>query len=309
MRPCVFIHTGRRQRLPALVGRHSLLRASRHADAFDVRFLEADDHPFLRERDGQLFLKQGERKVWLYADAQSFSPLRFMPPQVMGYQGRAAVIDPDIFALGDIWELLSCDMGGKAILARPRSGTMAPGSAMTSSVMLLDCPRLTHWRCAADFAEAFAFRRDYVAWMTLQLESPQIIGRLGDEWNDLDHLSPATKLLHNTERRTQPWLSGLPINFGSGANSVERPAASWLDRLRGRPRRDPRSTHQPHPDRHQEQLFFGLLAECLREGTVTETMLREEMALANLRPDAFTLLDRAPALPAAAALPELFRRS
>src|SRR6185369_15343324 len=122
--------------------RHSLLRASRHADAFDVRFLEADDHAFLRQRDGQPFLHHGERKVWRYADAQSFSPLRFMPPEVMGYQGRAVVIDPDIFALGDIWELLSCDMGGKAILARPRSGTMAPGSAMTSSVMLLDCPRL-----------------------------------------------------------------------------------------------------------------------------------------------------------------------
>ena len=86
-------------------------------------------------------------------------------------------------------------------------------------------------------------------------------------------------------------------------------AASWLDRLRGRSRRDPRSTHQPHPDRRPEQPFFSLLAECLREGTVTETMLREEMALANLRPDAFALLDRAPPLPAAASLPELFRWS
>jgi hypothetical protein len=309
MKPCVFIHTGRRQWLPALVGRHSLLRASRHADAFDVRFLKTDDHAFLRERDGQPFLQQGDRKVWRYADAQSFTPLRFMPPQVMGYEGRAVVIDPDIFALADIWDLLSCDMGGKAILARPRFGTMAPGSAMISAVMLLDCARLAHWRCAADFAEAFAFRRDYAMWLALQLEPPQIIGRLADEWNDLDYLSPGTRLLHNTQRRTQPWLSGLPIDFGSGAHSVEPPAVtSWLDRLRKRPRRDPRSAYQPHPDRRQEQLFFGLLAECLRQGTVTEAMLREEMALANLRPDAFALLDGAPPLPAAASLPELFRR-
>ena len=310
MRPCVFIHTGRRQWLPALVGRHSLLRASRHADAFDVQFLKADDHAFLRERDGQPFLQQGERKVWRHADAQSFSPLRFMPPQTMGYQGRAVVLDPDIFAVGDIWELLSRDMDGNAILARPRAGTMEPGCAMITAVMLLDCARLTHWRCAADFAEAFAFRRDYATWMALQLEPLETVGRLADEWNDLDHLSPGTKLLHNTQRRTQPWLSGLPIDFASGANSVERRvAASWLDRLRGRPRRDPRSTYQPHPDRRQEQLFFGLLAECLREGTITETMLREEIALAHLRPDAFALLDRAPPLPAAASLPELFRRS
>lgn len=309
MKPCVFIHTGRRQRLPALVGRHSLRRASRHADAFDVHLLQADDHAFLRERDGQPLLRQGERKVWQYADAQSFSPLRFMPPQVMGYQGRAAILDPDIFALGDVWELLSCDMAGKAILARPRLGAMAPGSPINTSVMLLDCAQLAHWRCADDFAEAFAFRRDYARWLDLQLEPFQTIGRLADEWNDLDHLSPVTKLLHNTQRRTQPWLSGLPIDFGPVADPVGPAAASWLDRLRGRPRRDPRSTYQPHPDRRQEQLFFGLLAECMREGTVTETMLREEMALANLRPDAFALLDRAPPLPAAAQLPELFRRS
>jgi hypothetical protein len=310
MKPCVFIHTGRRQWLPALVGRHSLLRASRHADAFDIQFLRTDDHPFLREREGQPYLRQGERKVWRHADTQSFTPLRFMPPEAMGYEGRAVLLDPDIFALGDIWEPLSRDMGGKAILARPRAGTMEPGVAMVSAVMLLDCARLTHWRCAADFAETFAFRRDYAHWMALQLEPLETIGRLADEWNDLDHLSPGTKLLHNTERRTQPWLTGLRVNFGSGAEAVEQPAASsWLDRLRKRPRPDPRSTHQPHPDRRQEQLFFGLLAECLREGTVTETMLREEMALAHLRPDAFALLDRAPALPDAASLPELFRRS
>jgi len=199
-------------------------------------------------------------------------------------------------------------MGGKAILACPRLGAMAPGSAMKTSVMLLDCARLAHWRCAADFAEAFAFRRDYAMWLVLQLEPLERIGRLADEWNDLDHLSPGTKLLHNTQRRTQPWLTGLPIDFGSQAIG-RRAAAAWLDRLRGRRRRDPRSTYQPHPDRRQEQLFFGLLAECLREGTVTETMLREEMALANLRPDAFALLDRAPALPDAASLPELFRQS
>ena len=35
-------------------------------------------------------------------------------------KGRAAVIDPDIFAVGDVWELLSRDMGGKAILCRYR---------------------------------------------------------------------------------------------------------------------------------------------------------------------------------------------
>ena len=42
-----------------------------------------------------------------------------MPPELMGYQGRAVVIDPDIFAIGDIWELLTRDMQGKqTVVAR-----------------------------------------------------------------------------------------------------------------------------------------------------------------------------------------------
>ena len=53
------------------------------------------------------------KRIWRNDDLQSFTPLRFLPPQLMGYQGRAVVIDPDIFATGDIWELLSRDMAGK----------------------------------------------------------------------------------------------------------------------------------------------------------------------------------------------------
>ena len=45
-----------------------------------------------------------------------------MPPGLMGYEGRSVVIDPDIFAVADVWELLTRDMQGKAILARRRAG-------------------------------------------------------------------------------------------------------------------------------------------------------------------------------------------
>ena len=54
-------------------------------------------------------------------DLQSFTPLRFMPPQLMGYEGRAIVVDPDVFAVGDVHELLTRDMEGKAVMGRRRS--------------------------------------------------------------------------------------------------------------------------------------------------------------------------------------------
>ena len=107
MDACVFIHTNHKQMLGALVAQHALRRNSEHNDKFDVRIIDSADFGFLAEFDGQLYLRDAVKRVWLYDDLQSFTPLRFICPELMGYQGRAVLMDPDIFAVGDIWELLS----------------------------------------------------------------------------------------------------------------------------------------------------------------------------------------------------------
>jgi hypothetical protein len=53
-----------------------------------------------------------------------------------------------------------------------------------------------------------------------------------------------------------------------------------------------------HPDRNQENLFFGLLRECVEQGSVTPEMLREEMRQNHVRHDAFEVMERAPPLAA-----------
>lgn len=40
------------------------------------------------------------------------------PPRLTGCEGRAIVVDPDIYAVGDIRELLYLDMRGKAIMCQ-----------------------------------------------------------------------------------------------------------------------------------------------------------------------------------------------
>jgi len=123
VKPCVFIHTNHRQMVGALVSEYSLKRNSRNADKFDVQIIHTDDHPFLKAKHGQSFLRDGVQRVWDSEDLQSFTPLRFMPPELMGYEGRAVVVDPDVFAVGDIHELLTRDMQGKALLCRSRGGS------------------------------------------------------------------------------------------------------------------------------------------------------------------------------------------
>ncbi len=130
--------------LGAVVSKYSLQRNSDHVDAFDVRLIELKDHPFMAQREGQKYRRDGEMRPWLNEDLQSFTPLRFAPPGLMNYEGRAVIMDPDIFAVGDIWELLSRDMQGAAIMCRHKSGRKGRKGAYASSVMLLDC----FWTCS-----------------------------------------------------------------------------------------------------------------------------------------------------------------
>ena len=116
LKPTVFIQTNHKQIVGALVAEYSLKRNSQHADEFDVRIMHTKDFPFLSEREGQEYLRDGVTRRWHMEDLQSFTPTRFLPPQLMGYQGRAVAIDPDVFAVGDVWELLSRDMQGAAIM-------------------------------------------------------------------------------------------------------------------------------------------------------------------------------------------------
>lgn len=294
MKHCVFVHTNRRQWVGALVSAYSLRRNSAHPDQFDVRLINHQDYPFFQAHEGLPYLRDGIKRRWRNDDLQSFTPLRFMPPELMGYAGRAVVIDPDVFAVGDIYELLTRDMEDKAILCRPRSGAKGRDGCLASSVMLLDCAKLTHWRCEAQFRELFEFKRDYMSWICLKLEPPETIGLFENEWNDFDRLTDKTRLLHNTKRRTQPWKTGLPVDFTPPEKHRRFPPLGWLMRARRLVFGDHGllGRYAAHPDPNQERFFFGLLKECLEKGIVTEELLREEMRRNHIRHDAFEVLGR-----------------
>ena len=295
MRPCVFIHTNQKQNLGALVSAYSLARRSRHADRFDVRIIRAEDYPFLAAREGQKFLRGDEKRVWTMDDLQSFTPLRFLPPELMGYEGRALIIDPDIFAVGDVWDLLDRDMQGKSVFARPRPNYNGNPDYIATSVMLLECARLKHWHCEQNFGELFEFKRDYLKWTQLVYEPKESLGALEPGWNDFDHLDANTKLLHNTKRRTQPWKTGLPIDFTMRRRLFGLLPGNWLTRIVPLPAV---TSYRRHPDPSQERYFFGLLRECLERGVIDEATVRDEMKRHNVRADALDVVERVPPLAA-----------
>lgn len=294
MKHSVFIHVNHKQWLGAVIGKYSLEKYSANTEKFDVRFIEVKDHAFMHDREGQRYLRDGDWRIWLNNDLQSFTPLRFMPPELMGYEGRALVMDPDVFAVSDVWELLTRDLQGNALACRPKSGNKGKKGALASSVMLLDCSKLRHWRVEQQFNEMFDGRRDYMQWIGLFLEDRETIGLFENEWNDFDKLTPETKMLHTTKRRHQPWKTGLKIDYRMADTFRLYPPKHWIRRARRSVFGDYllAGRYKAHPDPAQERLFFTLVSECLDKGIVTEALIRDEMAHNHVRHDAIELVKK-----------------
>jgi len=294
VKPTIFIHTNDKQMLPAKVCAYSLEARSKHSEAFEIRLLRLEETPYLYPgREGRRYLWDRRVCIWHNRDLQTFGPLRMMVPELMNFQGRALVLDPDIFAVGDVYELLQRDMKGKAILSRRR-----PSGFFTSSVMLLDCAQLKHWHWNQNIDAIFAFKLDLYHWLALKSENPDTIGVLEDEWNHLDVLNESTKLFHLTERLTQPWKTGLPVDFdldqvgsylyrpGFHASDlvkrVKQSFSSW--------RMLPMGHYLPHPDLQQENYFVAMLKEAIEHGAISEQFVAEEIQRQYVRKDIFDLL-------------------
>lgn len=286
MKNTVFIHTNGKQIAGAIVSAHSLRRNAADPDRFDVRIIRQEDFAFFGDFEGRKFLRAGGWRTWRNDDLQSFTPTRFLPPELMNYEGRAIVIDPDVFAVGDINGLFDLDMQDNAVMARRRTGHNGRDDYIASSVMLLECAKLRHWNVRQQFAAMFAGKLDYDDWIVLANEPKGNIGFLGPEWNDFDRLTGQTQLIHNTKRRTQPWKTGLPIDFTNRLPIIGRFLPENGIRLWGK--------YKKHPDQKQEDLFFSLLKECVDSGQISRGQLEAEMKMNHVRHDALSLIERVP---------------
>jgi hypothetical protein len=295
MKPVIFVHTNDKQMLPAKVCAYSVQARSKDPNQFELRLLRIEETPHLYPgREGRRFLWDRRVCIWHNRDLQTFAPLRMMVPELMDFRGRALVLDPDVYAVGDVNELLQRDMKGKAIVSRRRPST----GMLTSSVMLLDCARLKHWHWKQNIDAIFAFRLDMWHWLSLIGENPDTIGILEDEWNHIDTLNESTKMVHISERLTQPWKTGLPVDFdlnevGSYQYRTGFHASDLAKRVKQRwlsSRIPPMGRYQPNLDPKQEGYFVAMLKEAIDHGAITEQFVADEIQRQHVRADLLELL-------------------
>lgn len=285
----VFIQTNEKQYLGALMAKYTIERYSQHNDKFAVEIMQAHQVPALQNLYMQKILKDGAEVDYGNEDLQSFTLTRFMPPELMNFQGRSIVIDPDIFATySDIWELFTMDMGGNAALMRKHNG-----KDWGTSVMLLDNTKLTHWKINDIVNDLITKQADYRDWMSLRKETAKI-GLLDEVWNHFDKLTPETKLIHNTQRITQPWRTGLRIEY---TPKKMKPflgliPREWIHTLLGK---NP-YIHREHPDQQQIDFFFGHLKSAIQEGKIDKDLVLGEISKKHIRQDALEVLERTKAI-------------
>jgi len=127
---------------------------------------------------------------------------------------------------------------------------------------------------------------DYSDLMTLKLEKRVIeIPRI---WNNLDTLTPETKMVHTTNRLTQPWKTGLPVDF----------KINPMPKIFGIIPREPihkllgkYPTHYTqHPDKQIEKFFINLTREALEKNAISRQEIEDEIRLGQVRADLLSLV-------------------
>jgi hypothetical protein len=291
----VYIQSNSKQYFCAKISAFSIQKLS--SEPIDIQILNLEDYPQLTKHQGSKYVRKDLEETWENDTLQSFTPLRFLPPQLQRYQGRALVIDPDVFALTDVQELLKMEMQGKSICCNYDIGEK--GRVYKTSVMLLDCEKLTHWKWDEKIEALFSKEINYRKWMSLFYEKEEDIGFLEEEWNHMDKLSSESKLIHFTKKVTQPWKTGLPIDF-----IPDKVPPKWgvLPRkftvglkslvLGGFWREKATRVYLPNPHKEQAEVFWQLAGEALKAGVFTIDEAKAEIRSQNIRGDFLEIVQR-----------------
>lgn len=190
----IFIGWDSRFPEPADVLRYSLLK---HASIpLDIHYLKLNELHLSRVNDPLA--------------STEFTYSRFLVPHLCGFRGTALFLDNDMLCFGDVKEIADQHMPPYALRVvkhdyQPANAVKMYGCPQTSyprknwsSMMLMNCAKLTLWNKQAVEAQSCAYLHRF------QEIPDELIGDLPSTWNVLDTMNEQTKLIHYTNGG--PWL-------------------------------------------------------------------------------------------------------
>ena len=254
----IFICSNENQLIGAKVAKNSIIQRSNYSED-DVQIILESTISQFSYFFSKPYLRGGRMKIFDKNDMQSFTLLRFYIPELMGYQGRALVIDPDIFLVKNgLEQLENFSFDSAPIYARKGLKKNSWGS----SVMLLSCESLKHWSLKSFVDDLHQGHMDYDDLINLRLES--LVAPLENKWNEFDDIKPETLLLHTTEKLTQPWRAGLKLNSSIPPLFKFLPRAP-IYKIFGKDL----TIGREHPSPGVTQFFFKELSKCISENIIS----------------------------------------
>lgn len=266
----IFIHTNKKQEIGAIVSKYSIERYSSKYIPIHIKYVE--DCSEICKYDGSTYLRGENYKIFKMSDLQSFTLLRFCIPEYCNFSGTALVIDPDIFVANntDINDIFDLSMSYKVMACyndRKKS--------FKSSVMVLNNEKLTNWGFKL-IDKLFNYEINYTQLMNLKYQDGLV--EIDSGWNDFDKIDINTKLIHYTNRITQPWKTGLKIDFdfnlkNSGFNNIKNIIYKNFRR------------YKEHPNPAAFNHFINLFKLAYKDGYITDNLISYHIKNNNIRHD------------------------
>ena len=150
-----------------------------------------------------------------------FSFRRFAIPAQAGHQGRGVYLDADMQVFQDFRELWDTPFERATVLSAPSS---SPERTAQFSMMLLDCARL-NWNVSEIIAglDEGSYDYDQLVNELCLIPPEQVQRRISSDWNSLEEFHAGqTRLIHYTDRRTQPWVSARNPNGHLWVDELKR---------------------------------------------------------------------------------------
>lgn len=145
-----------------------------------------------------------------------FGFVRFLVPDLCDYQGIGIYMDADQLVLADVADLAAQLEPPHAIgIVRQIEGSFAGKPVEPrneTSVMVLDCARLTDWKPETMFEAVVPNTSQpgpgqirYKDYIRLAWVDPALIQEIDPRWNHYNMVRDDTRLIHFSHVREQPW--------------------------------------------------------------------------------------------------------
>ena len=146
----------------------------------------------------------------------NFGFVRFTVPSMNNFSGRAAYLDADQVVLSDVTKLFELLPQTHAIgLVTKPEGTFGGkiiSEGNQTSVMILDCPKLSAWKVPQLFENVVPNRQQlsadqihYRDFMALKWFDQSQIFSIPPSWNHFNVVQSDSNLVHFSHVRSQPW--------------------------------------------------------------------------------------------------------